>query len=152
MSTTKPEPRRAPPRKKQLEKLANFRYQLRRFLRFSEQVSRQHGVTPLQYQLMLQIEGFPGRNWATVGELAERLQAQHHAVVALVTRCEAHGLVVRRTSMTDRRQVHVTLTRAGSRRLAQLSDLHWAQLRALQRGPSVGELFAEPGSRPGRAR
>ena len=61
--------------KADFETPAHFRYQLRRFLRFSENVTHQHGVTPLQYQLMLQIHGYPGRSWATVAELAERLQA-----------------------------------------------------------------------------
>lgn len=61
--------------KSEFEALSKFRYQLRRFLRFSENVTHQHGVTPLQYQLMLQIHGYPGRSWATVAELAERLQA-----------------------------------------------------------------------------
>ena len=61
--------------KTDFEKLAHFRYQLRRFLRFSEEVTRRKGITMLQYLLMLQIKGYPGREWATVGELAERLQA-----------------------------------------------------------------------------
>src|ERR1041384_7007929 len=103
--------------KAQLEQLADFRFQLRQFLRFSEQVSRRAGVTPLQYQLLLQIRGFPGRDWATVGELAERLQARHNAVVSLVTRCESLGLVQRTVSPTDRREVHVRLTAAGTKRL-----------------------------------
>ena len=47
---------------------------------------------------MLQVKGFPGRNWATIGELAERLQAKHHGVVALVSRCESLGLVQRQAS------------------------------------------------------
>ena len=47
-----------------LERLAQFRYQLRRYLRFSEEVTRREGITPLQYLLMLQIKGFPGREWA----------------------------------------------------------------------------------------
>jgi DNA-binding MarR family transcriptional regulator len=134
-------------RKRHLEKLAAFRYQLRRFLRFSEDVSRQHGVTALQYQLLLQIEGFPGRNWATVGELAERLQAKHHAVVALVTRCEALGLVARVSSTVDRREVHVRLTKAGAERLEKLADLHRAELRVLQRDLSLRDLFSGPDGR-----
>src|SRR5438132_13382372 len=84
--------------KADIEKLADFRYQLRRFLRFSEEVARRNGVTALQYQLMLQIKGFPGHEWATVGELAERLQAKHHGVVSLLSRCEAAGLVRRRVA------------------------------------------------------
>ncbi len=65
--------------KADFETPAHFRYQLRQFLRFSEDVTHQHGVTPLQYQLMLQIQGYPGRSWATVVELAERLQSKHCA-------------------------------------------------------------------------
>ena len=71
--------------KSDFEALSEFRYQLRRFLRFSEQAAEEEGLTPLQYQLMLHIKGFPQRESATVGELAERLQAHHHGVVALVT-------------------------------------------------------------------
>ena len=54
--------------KTDFETLARFRYQLRRFLRFSEEVTHRNGVTPLQYLLMLQIKGFPGREWATVAD------------------------------------------------------------------------------------
>src|ERR1700686_3517131 len=106
--------------KDDLERLAQFRYRLRRYLRFSEEVTRRGGVTPLQYQLMLQIKGFPGREWATVGELAERLQAKHHGVVSLISRCEAAGWVRRTISSSDKRRVEVTLTSEGSKRLAEL--------------------------------
>lgn len=118
--------------KTQFEQLAAFRYQLRRFLRFSEEVTRRHGITPLQYQLLLQIRGFPGRDWATVGELAERLQAKHNAVVALVTRCAAAGLVSRQPAPTDAREVHVVLRPAGLGKLEKLAQLHHAELRALR--------------------
>ena len=87
--------RRAGSGKVDFQALAEFRYQLRKYLRFSEMVTHQQGVTPLQYQLLLQVKGYPGRPWAGVAELAERLQAQHHGVVALVSRCEALGLVRR---------------------------------------------------------
>ena len=62
--------------KSEFEALAAFRYQLRRFLLFSELLTRRHGVTNLQYLLLLQVKGFPGREWANIGELAERLQAK----------------------------------------------------------------------------
>ena len=90
--------------KSDFETLAEFRYALRRFLRFSEEATRSSGVTPLQYQLMLQIKGLPGRDWASVAELAERLQAKHHGVVALVSRCEAAGLEPRREAGERRGQ------------------------------------------------
>lgn len=65
----------------------------------------------MQYLLMLQIKGFPGREWATVGELAERLQAKHHGVASLISRCETAALVRRNISRIDRRRVEVQLTK-----------------------------------------
>src|SRR5476649_2514563 len=95
--------------KENFEQLSEFRYQMRRFERFSEDVVQDQGITPLQYLLLLHIKGYPERDWATVGELAERLQAKHHGVVALITRCEAMGLVERRHSAIDRRRVEIHL-------------------------------------------
>ena len=126
--------------KSDLERLAQFRYQLRRYLRFSEEVTRKEGMTPLQYLLMLQIKGFPGREWATVGELAERLQAKHHGVVSLISRCEAVGLVRRSSSLTDRRRVVVQLTRKGDECLQQLARLHRAELLSLQGKFAIPDL------------
>lgn len=118
--------------KQDYEVLANFRYQLRRFLRSSEEITRKHGVTPLQYMLLLHIKGFPDREWATIGELAERLQAKHHGIVALVTRCENLGLVRRSVNPRDRRQVDVRLSKKGETILARLASLHRAELLSLQ--------------------
>jgi DNA-binding MarR family transcriptional regulator len=117
---------------RQYRALADFRYELRRFLRYSEQISRRHGVTPLQYQLLLQVKGYPSREQATIGELAERLQAKHHGAVALVSRCEEAGLVARRTSEVDRRAVHVELTAKGERLLERLARLHRNELLAIR--------------------
>jgi DNA-binding MarR family transcriptional regulator len=117
--------------KTDFEQLSEFRYQMRRFERFSEQAAQGEGITPLQYLLLLHIKGYPGREWATIGELAERLQAQHHGVVALVSRCEAIELVERRVSERDRRQVEVHLLPAGEALLARLAELHRAELRTL---------------------
>jgi DNA-binding MarR family transcriptional regulator len=113
------------------EALSEFRYQLRRFLHFSEEAAKAHGLTPLQYQLMLQIKGFPGRDWASVGELAERLQARHHGVVALLGRCEAAGLVTRTPGSTDRRVVEVRLTPLGDRLVRRVAALHQQELQSL---------------------
>ena len=111
--------------------LSEFRYQMRRFERFSDDVIQTHGITPLQYLLLLHIKGYPGRDWATVGELAERLQAKPHGVVALVTRCEAAGLVERRHSSADRRRVEVHLLPEGEALLAKLAQLHRTELQSL---------------------
>ena len=117
--------------KADFEQLSEFRYQMRRFERFSEQAAQGEGITPLQYLLLLHIKGYPNRAWATIGELAERLQAQHHGVVALVSRCEALGLVERRPSAVDRRQVEVHLLAAGETLLAKLAQMHRAELNSL---------------------
>jgi DNA-binding MarR family transcriptional regulator len=121
-----------PLRKSDFAALSEFRYQMRRYERFSENAVQAAGITPLQYLLLLHIKGFPGREWATVGELAERLQAKQHGVVALVTRCEAGGLVERRAHADDRRRVEVHLLPAGEALLTQLAAVHRAELRALQ--------------------
>ncbi len=122
------------------EALSEFRYQLRRFLHFSETVVHRHGLTPLQYQLMLHIRGSSGRGWATVGELAERLQIQAHGAAALVQRCEACGWVERRASSRDRRQVEVHLAAAGTELLEHLALLHATELRSLRHIFHVGRI------------
>jgi DNA-binding MarR family transcriptional regulator len=116
-------------KKKDFQALSDFRHQLRRFLRFSEQAVREEGITPLQYLLLLHIKGYPGRDWATVGELANRLQSHHHGTVALVSRCEKLGLVRRRTSNEDRRRVEIHLTAKGGRCIERLAQAHRAELR-----------------------
>lgn len=118
--------------KHEFEALSDFRYRLRTFLRFSEQVTRQHGVTNLQYLLLLHVKGAPGREWATIGELAERLQAHHHGTVSLVSRCENLGFVVRREGRNDRRSVEVHLTAKGEALVARLAALHRDELTNLQ--------------------
>ncbi len=124
--------------KQELEELSAFRYQLRRFLHFSEKIVQAEGITPLQYMLLLHVKGFPGRDWATVGELAERLQAAPHGTVALVTRCEAAGLVTRKPSDSDHRQVEVHLLAKGERCLAKLAALHKSEVQAF------GWAFKDP--------
>lgn len=127
--------------KKEFETLSHFRYQLRRFMRFSEQVTQEHGVTHLQYLVLLHIKGYPGREWATISELAERLQSHHHGVVSLVSRCEKLGLVSRQQGEADRRVVEVHLTPAGEKLVAQLARMHRDELLNLQ------GVFQVPGSR-----
>jgi DNA-binding MarR family transcriptional regulator len=79
----------------------------------------------------LHIKGYPDRDWATVGEIAGRLQAHHHGVVALVSRCEALDLVKRNVSETDRREVEIHLLKTGEKILARLAELHQAELKSL---------------------
>jgi len=115
-----------------LRRLAWFRYSLRRFLRFSERATRQHGLTPQQYLLLLGVAGYTGRGWATISELAEFLQERHNAVVGLVQRACSKGLVHKDQGGRDRRFVRVRLTRRGSTALNGLAALHLQELQRIQ--------------------
>jgi DNA-binding MarR family transcriptional regulator len=117
--------------KAEYEALAAFRYNLRQFLSFSESEAASAGVTPRQYQALLAIKGFPGRDSATIGELAEQLQIAHHSAVGLVDRLEAQKLIVREASTEDRRQVYVRLTSHGVDVLDKLANAHKDELRRL---------------------
>ena len=121
----------APLKKSSFEILSEFRYQMRRFERFSEDAVRTEGITPLQYLLLLHLKGFKGREWAYVGEIAIRLQAKPHGVVALVTRCETLGLVTRVQGTEDRRQIEVHLLPKGEQILTRLAALHRSELASL---------------------
>jgi DNA-binding MarR family transcriptional regulator len=117
-----------------LHDLAQFRYQLRRFLRFSEKAARASGVTPQQHQLMLGIAGFAGGGEATISELAEFLQERNNSVVGLVERAAQSGLVRRANSTNDRRQVIVSLTPRGEEILEKLSELHYDEVQRIRAG------------------
>ena len=117
------------------ESLAELRYQIRRFLHFSEQASRAAGLEPQQHQFMLALKGLPKGTRPRVGELAERLQLKHHSTVELINRLAAAGLVSRHRAENDRRAVLVTLTAKGEKILRTLSLHHRSELRA--QGPAL---------------
>ena len=76
--------------------MAELRYQIRRFLRFSENAAREAGIEPQQHQLLLTVRGLPDNLKPTVGVLAERMQLQHHSTVELIDRLadRAHGVLL----------------------------------------------------------
>ncbi|MGH9729245.1 MAG: MarR family transcriptional regulator [Candidatus Acidiferrales bacterium] len=113
--------------------LAEFRYEIRRFLNFSEQAARAAGIEPQQHQALLAIKGLPLTQRATVGALAERLQIQHHSAVELADRLESHGWLKRMRSRRDRREVLLGVTRRGTQLLNELSLQHRGELRAAGR-------------------
>lgn len=115
--------------------LAEFRFQIRRFIHFSEQAARAAGLEPQQHQLLLALKGFRGGKGATIGDLADRLQLQHHSAVELVSRSVREGLVTRSRGAVDRRQVFVTLTPHGETLLRELSLHHREELRSA--GPAL---------------
>ncbi len=125
------------------EILAEFRYTLRRFLRFSESAAGEVGLTPQQHQALLAIKGFPGREKITIGELAERLQLRHHSAVGLADRLEAENLIRRSPGADDRRQVYISLTPHGDAIIERLSALHHEELLRLT--PQLRSLLTRIG-------
>ncbi len=115
--------------------LAEFRYQIRRFLHFSEQAAREVGLGPQQHQLLLALKGLPEGRKATVGELAERLRIQHHSAGELIDRMIERDLVRRNRDEEDQRCVIIKLTDEGEEVLCKLSLLHCTELQTT--GPSL---------------
>ena len=110
--------------------LAEIRYQIRRFLRFSEHAAREAGLVPQQHQLLLALKGLPPGRKATISELAERLQIQHHSTVELIDRLVERGLIKRLRDETDQRRVIIHLTPEGEQVLRRLSLLHRHELES----------------------
>ena len=119
--------------------LAEFRYQIRKFLHFSEGQARAYGLEPQQHQLLLAMRGLPAGKRATIGELAERLRLKHHSTVELVNRLEASGAVTRVKNQADGRTVIVQLTPAGAVLLRKLSLAHRHELE--NTGPGLARAL-----------
>lgn len=117
--------------------LSEFRYQLRRYLRFMEEKAREAGQNPQQYQLLLAIKGLPGNVSPTIGALADRMQLNHNSLVELVDRCEHRGLLRRARSGKDRRQVELVVTAEGDQMLGKLAAAGREELR------TIGPLMAQ---------
>lgn len=121
--------------------LAAFRYEMRKFLAFSEQAARNAGIEPQQHQLLLALRGLPDGSRPTIGTLAERLSVQHNTAVALVDKLEERGFLVRERGLEDKREVLLKLTSEGEALLRKLSTMHREQLGVA--GPAmVGALQA----------
>lgn len=118
--------------KQDFQNLSDFRFRLRAFQRQSDEICKSHGVTPLQYLLLLHLKGFKGRQWATISELSERLQSKHHATVMLIDRCSELGLVERRESTQDRRFIEVHLLPKGETLVEAIAWQHRPELNHLQ--------------------
>jgi DNA-binding MarR family transcriptional regulator len=119
--------------------MAELRYQIRRFLRFSENAARQAGIEPQQHQLLLAVRGLPDALKPTIGVLAERMQLQHHSTVELIDRLVERGFLIRLRSTDDKRQVLVKLTRDGEEFLQTLSLHHLQELRSA--GPTFVKVL-----------
>lgn len=113
---------------KEYVSLAEFRYRLRCFLRFTEGNALQAGLEHQQYQALLALRGRPAGAEATIGFLAHRLLVAHHSAVSMVDRLERKGLVLRRRDLRDRRRVLVELTRKGRGALRRVATASRTEL------------------------
>src|SRR5262249_48845282 len=120
--------------------LAEMRYQLRRFLVFSESAAREAGVEPQQHQLLLALRGMPDVVTPPIGRIAERLQIQHTSAAELVARSTERGLVAKRPGARDRREVRLAITPRGKRVLERLAVAHRVELR--RAAPALADAFA----------
>jgi DNA-binding MarR family transcriptional regulator len=127
------------PYRSNYKSMAELRYQIRRFLRFSENAARQAGIEPQQHQLLLAVRGLPDGLKPTIGVLAERMQLQHHSTVELIDRLVERGFLIRLRSTDDRRHVLVKLTRDGEEFLQTLSLHHLQELQSA--GPTFVKVL-----------
>src|ERR1700754_3337747 len=121
------------------EALANFRFELRKFLAFSETAATKAGLTPQQHQALLTIKGFSSQMPISIGELAKLLFIKHHTAVELVDRMTKLGLLSRVVDDSDGRRALVKLTREGEQRLRKLSRIHSEELGAV--GPTLTKIL-----------
>ena len=133
-----------------LKELAEFRFQLRQFLAFSEISSERHGIQAQQYQLLQVIAAAPAGQPASVSYLADRMVLRHNSTVELVDRAERAGLVRRHTDERDLRRSLIRITPSGEQLLRamvaehiqeieRLSDRIISSLRAVSQ-PEAGTL------------
>ena len=112
--------------------LAEFRFQIRQFLHFSESAARSAGLNPQQHQLLLVLKGLPQGVEPNVGEIADRLLIRHHSAVELIDRLAERRLLRKRQSTEDRRRVLLDITSSGEAVLRKLSLTHRAQLKSVR--------------------
>jgi DNA-binding MarR family transcriptional regulator len=120
--------------------LASFRQTLRGFLRFSEALAAEEGLTSQHYQAMLVLRGWDGRA-ISINDLARQLQIKHNSAVGLVDRLAGEGFVTRKPSAVDRRKVELRLSPRGREVLAKLAATHRGELRRI--GPIMKRFFSD---------
>lgn len=118
-----------------LTTLADFRFELRRFLHFSESAATEAGLQPQQHQLLLQVAGAPTGTSVTIAYAAERLGLRHNSAVELVDRSVRQGLLTRKADAEDKRRALLHVTPKGRQLLRRLSGDHARELNEL--GPRL---------------
>jgi DNA-binding MarR family transcriptional regulator len=139
------------------QRLAEFRFQLRRFLHFSNLAAEEAGLRPQQYQLLQCVSGMPDELEPTIAHVAARMLLKHNSAVELVDRTIEQGLLKRAPDPIDQRRILLRVTLQGERVLASLAAHHLEELehagpeliRALRRIQVLKSGTSD--SRPGKA-
>jgi DNA-binding MarR family transcriptional regulator len=116
---------------KNYETLASFRYQIRRFLRFSKDLLSSEDLTPDQYQALLAIRASSVNRKLSIRDLAEQLQVRHHSTVGIVDQLVSRDAIVRQVAPDDRRKILLTLTEKGEEIVERLAPAHHEELSRL---------------------
>ena len=124
-----------------LRNLAEFRFELRRFLQFSENAAVGAGLQPQQHQLLLQVAGAGNGTAVTIAYAADRLGLKHNSAVELVDRSEREGLLARKSDVSDKRRALLRVTRKGERLLNRLAADHARELNEL--APRLVEVLEQ---------
>jgi DNA-binding MarR family transcriptional regulator len=126
------------------ETLAEFRYQIRKFLRFSKDFLSSEEVTPDQYQVLLAIHAAAPKR-LSIRDLAEQLQVRHHSTVGIVDQLVSRGAMVREVAQDDRRKMLLTLTEKGESLIERIAPAHHEELVRLS--PVIIETLQRLGER-----
>jgi DNA-binding MarR family transcriptional regulator len=118
-----------------LSELAEFRYQLRKFLSFSETVSESRGIPAQQYQLLQVVAAVPAGHESSISYIAERMMVRHNSAVELVDRAEKSGLVRRVADESDHRRALLEITERGGEVLTELVAKHLSEIEV--NGPEI---------------
>jgi DNA-binding MarR family transcriptional regulator len=125
----------APLTRAQMRRLAEFRFQLRKFLHFSSLAADAAGVRAQQYQLLQCVWGMPEELDPTIANVAARMLLKHNSAVELVDRTIEQGLLRRCPDPTDHRRILLRMTPIGEKLLASLAAWHLRELE--ETGPEL---------------
>jgi DNA-binding MarR family transcriptional regulator len=118
-----------------IQRLAEFRFQLRRFLNFSNAAAEEVGLRPQQYQLLQCVSGLPDELEPTIAHVAARMMLKHNSAVELVDRTIEQGLLKRVPDPVDQRRILLRVTPQGERVLGSLAAYHLEELN--EAGPEL---------------
>jgi DNA-binding MarR family transcriptional regulator len=119
----------------QFRQLSEMRYQLLKFLHFSQDAAEKAGIRPQQHQLLLAVHGMPVNVEPSIANVAQRMLLKHNSAVELVDRTIEQGLLRRSPDPTDHRRILLKMTPLGEKLLGSLAAWHLRELE--ETGPEL---------------